>query len=316
MSGPLRKTLGIDIGGTNVRVAVVDDDGQAHELTESAWSGDEPADCVSVVASLATPLIEREGATAAGCGCAGLVDHVRGVVTSSPNLPSWHDVPLAAKIKDALGVPTIVENDANAAAYGEFAVGAARGAHNAIMLTIGTGLGAGFILDGRLYRGSHGVAAEYGHTTVDIGGIPCACGGRGCLEGLVSAGAMVERARRLLSGGGESVLRKMGDALSAVDVGRAAEAGDAVGTAAVAETGRYLGVGLANLVRTLDPDVIVIGGGVAGAGGALMDPAREELERRLSGCPSPMPRLVFAELGNAAGVVGAALLARASHGGA
>jgi len=310
VSCPLPHTIGIDIGGTNARVAVVDDDGRAHGLADSGWSGGTPEDCVAVVSSLAETLPKNGAVTAAGCGCAGLVDHGRGVVTSSPNLPLWRDVPLGDMISRALGVPATVENDANAAAYGEFSAGAARGARNAVMLTIGTGLGAGFIIEGKLYRGSHGLAAEYGHATIDLSGAPCACGGTGCLEGLVSAGALVGRAVRLLDSGRPSNLRDSRETLTAADVGRAAVDGDGVALEAVAETGRYLGVGLANLVRTLDPDTIVIGGGVAGAGEKLLAPAREELERRLAGCPAPTPRLRLAELGNAAGVVGAALLAR------
>ncbi|MBD3367666.1 MAG: ROK family protein [Candidatus Eisenbacteria bacterium] len=312
MSGPLPHTLGIDIGGTNVRVAVVDDDGRPDELEGSGWSGGAPEECVSVVSSL----VERVGPSGplavAGCGCAGLVDHDHGIVTSSPNLPLWRDVPLGAMLSSRLDMPVIIENDANAAAYGEYAAGAAAGARNAVMLTLGTGLGAGFVLGGRLYRGSHGLAAEYGHTTIEVSGEPCACGGSGCLENLVSAGALTARARRLIASGRQSSLGEAGDEFTAAEGGRAASSGDAVALDALAETGRYLGVGLANLVRTLDPDVVVIGGGVAGAGQTLLTPAREELERRLSGCPSPLPRLVFAELGNAAGVVGAALLARAS----
>jgi len=312
VSGSLSGTLGIDIGGTNVRAAVVDDDGRAHGLVETGWSGGAAGDVISAVVPIARPMLETSRVAAAGCGCAGLVDHDRGVVTSSPNLPLWHDVPLASLLSDALGIPVTIENDANAAAYGEFASGAARGAENAVMLTLGTGLGAGFILGGRLYRGSHGVAAEYGHTTIDLDGEPCACGGRGCLEGLVSAGPMTERAVRNIASGEETSLSASGGDLTAADIGRAAAEGDELAVRVLAETGRYLGVGLANLVRTLDPDVIVIGGGIARAGETLIAPAREELERRLAGCPSPMPRLALAELGNAAGVVGAALLAGAS----
>jgi glucokinase len=308
-------TLGIDIGGTNVRVAVVDDDGHAHGLAGDGWSGGAPEECVAAAARLARGLTRSGAVDRAGAGCAGLVDHRRGIVGSSPNLPAWHDVPLAALLSDALGIETFVENDANAAAFGEYAAGAARGATNAVMLTLGTGLGAGFILEGRLYRGSHDLAAEYGHTTIDLNGAPCACGGTGCLEGLVSAGALVARAEALLESGMASSLRPVASSLTAADVGRAAAEGDELAVLAVAEIGRYLGVGMTNLVRTLDPDVIVLGGGVAGAGDALLKPARNELERRLAGCPAPLPLLTFAELGNAAGVVGAALLARAPRAG-
>ncbi|MBN2566178.1 MAG: ROK family protein, partial [Candidatus Eisenbacteria bacterium] len=227
------------------------------------------------------------------------------------NLPQWRDVELRRMLSEATGLPTRIENDANAAAYGESRVGAARGAVNVIMLTLGTGVGGGIVLGGRLYRGSS-FAGEVGHMTIEMNGRPCPCGNAGCLERYTNAEAMVERAARLLGEGRPSRLAdaQAAGALTAHDVGRAAAAGDAVALAAVTETGRALGVGLANLAVLFDPDLIVLGGGVARAGRALFDAAREEMVQRRYGSAVSTPRLVPAELEETAGAVGSALLAR------
>jgi glucokinase len=300
--------LGIDIGGTNIKAALVHDDGAVASFRILPWSGGAAVDAVEVVSRLASDLAAGEEARACGVGAAGLVDSVAGVVHLSPNLPEWRDVELRRMVAEAVGLPTDLENDANAAAFGEFAAGAARGTTNAVVLTLGTGIGAGLIIGGRLYRG-RGFAGEVGHTTIERDGDECLCGNSGCLERLANAESVVVNARRLLAEGRGSAL-KDDASLTAEAVASAAAAGDEVASEALAETGRALGAGLANLVLLLDPDVIVIGGGVAAAGELLFRPAREEMERRCyCGGPS-LPRVIPAELGNRAGVVGAALLAR------
>jgi glucokinase len=308
--------LGVDIGGTNVKTALVGVDGAVLAFRSVGWSGGPPAEAVEAVGSSLEDLVRESGESpvACGCACAGLVDGVAGVVRSSPNLPTWHDVELADMVAGRTGLSTTLENDANAAAYGEYAVGAARGASNAVMLTLGTGIGGGIVLGGRLFRGSHGMAGEIGHTTVDMDGPSCLCGSRGCLERLANARAIVAGASDLVNSGRPSSTSGMvaNGTLTARDVGAAASAGDAVAAEALAAVGRVLGVGLANVSQTLDPDVIVVGGGVIGAGELLLGPAREELETRLYGCGFRAPKIVAAQLGEAAGVVGAALLARST----
>jgi len=279
-----------------------------------SWSGGAAGDAVAVVSRLTQNLTsanEDHEVVACGVGSAGLVDTRTGVVRLSPNLPEWHDVELRRMVAEAIGLPIRIENDANAAAYGEYLAGAARGTTNAVVLTIGTGIGGGLILNGSLYRGG-GFAGEVGHMTIERDGDPCPCGNAGCLERMANAEAVVRGVRRLLDGGRESVLAVTGvaKALTAKEVGRAAAAGDAVATEALEEVGRALGAGLANLVLTLDPDVIVIGGGVAAAGEPLLAPTRAEMAQRCYGSSVSLPRVVPAELGNTAGVVGAALLAR------
>lgn len=306
--------LGVDIGGTNVKTALVGVDGAVLSFESNEWSGGPPADAVdTAVASARTRMSETGlGPVACGCACAGLIDSAEGIVRYSPNLPEWCDVELSAMLSCELGLPVVLENDANAAAYAEFEVGAGRGARTMVMLTLGTGIGGGIVIDGRLYRGGHGMAGEIGHITVDRDGPTCACGSRGCLERLANAEAVVARAEELLGAGRDSTLRKKSAArpLKAVDVGLAASEGDEVAVEALASVGRALGVGLANVSQILDPDVIVIGGGVIAAGEPLLRPAREELEARLSGYEFRGPGVVPAALGESAGVVGAALLAR------
>ncbi len=304
--------LGIDIGGTNLKAAIVSPRGAVAAFDVTPWSAGPPEEAVSLVADQRDRLVAQAGPgslSACGCGCAGLVDRTRGTVHASPNLPTWRDVQLARMLEDALHLRTIVENDANAAAYAEYLVGAARGATNAVLLTLGTGIGGGIVLGGELYRGSHGGAGEIGHTAVTLDGPACPCGSVGCIERLINAESIVARAASLLEAGRPSSLRGA-TPLTAKDVGDAARAGDSVATEAVTEAGRILGVGLANIVQVLDPDVIVVGGGVAEIGEPLLGPAREELDSRVASYHASVARIVPAELGEVAGVVGAALLAR------
>jgi glucokinase len=304
--------LGIDIGGTNLKAAIVSSEGTVAAFDVAPWSAGEPEEAVALLADRGRRLVagaRPRALSACGCGCAGLVDSGRGVVHASPNLSAWHDVELATMLEEALGLRVVVENDANAAAYGEFVVGAAKGAANVVLLTLGTGVGGGIVLDGRLYRGSHGGAGEVGHMAVTLDGPPCPCGSAGCIERLVNAESIVRRAVSLIEAGRVSSL-DAGPSTTAKDVGDAAQAGDGVAVEAVAATGRILGIGLANLVRLLDPDVIVVGGGVAEIGEPLLAPARAELERRIASYHASTVRVVPAALGETAGVVGAALLAR------
>lgn len=309
----MRAHLGVDIGGTNVKAALVAPDGGLLAFRSAPWSGGPPEDTVAAAEALRRDLssaVPNSEVVSCGVGAAGLVDAERGLVRLSPNLPEWHDVELERLFAEALGLPTTVENDANAAAYAEYLLGAARGSANAVLLTLGTGVGGGIIIGGRLYRGA-GSAGEIGHLTIDRDGEPCPCGNSGCLERYANARALVRAALARLEAGGESLLAgRDSSSLSAADVGRAAAAGDAVALAAVREVGTALGVGLAGLTLILDPDLFVLGGGVAEAGEPLFDAAREEMRRRIYGSSCSLPRLVRAELGETAGAVGAALLGR------
>jgi glucokinase len=302
--------LGVDIGGTDIKLGLVEGEG---EIRGSGKIPTRPAEGPEAAAGRVRAWLAESGAgagsiAAAGVDCAGLVDGERGFLHVSPNLAGWENVPLRDIFERALGVPAIVENDANAAAYGEWARGAGRGMRNFVCLTLGTGVGGGVVIDGALYRGSSGFAGEIGHAVVDAGGPLCACGNRGCLEALIGAKAIVERATGMLAkaGGSGSV---WGASPTVETLSRAAASGDAVAAAAFGETGRWLGIALANVVHILAPEAIAIGGGVAGAGELILGPARATVRECLMDKAMASVRIVPAELGNRASFIGVSLLA-------
>jgi glucokinase len=232
-------------------------------------------------------------------------------VLDSTNVP-LEDLDFKAEMASRLGVPVEIDNDANVACLAEWRIGAARGARNVVMLTLGTGVGGGLVLDGRLYRGSIGSGAELGHVSIDENGPHCQghCNGRGCLEVLASATGVMAAAQQIASDhphGGLATARAAGEDLDARYIIDRARAGDEEAIRVFAIVGRHLGVGIANLVNVFNPEVVVIGGGVAAAGEALLAPAREEYERRVLKATAGA-RIVAAELGNDAGVLGAAAL--------
>lgn len=248
-----------------------------------------------------------------GIGCAGTVDLRRGVVVTSPNLPLT-GAPVAALVRDRLGLPVFLDNDANVAAWAEVQVGAARGHQHVVMLTVGTGVGGGLVLDGRLYRGSTGAAAEIGHTVIVAGGELCGCGGRGCLEAYVSGKALERVARRLLqerSGVEVEALRALDEreGLTGKAVGGLALQGDPDALFVVDEVGRWLGIGLSNVVNILNPDMIVVGGGLGDLGELLLAPARRVLGATGLAPGKDTVRVTSAVLGNEGGMIGAGLLA-------
>ncbi len=258
-------------------------------------------------ASLAKAGVKREGLAAIGVASPGAVDVVRGVVPSAPQLPGWRDVPLARLLEERLGLPTRVENDANAAALGENRFGAGRGSRHMLYITVSTGVGGGIIVDGELYSGKGGAAGEFGHVTIDVNGPPCGCGANGCLESLAS-GTAIARKGELLAQSGESPilarLRRDEGRVTAEMMSRAAEMGDEASREVYRETGRYCGVALANLVNVFDPEVIVIGGGVARAGDLFLNPARATMESRAMRQPLKGVRLALSELGDLGGALG------------
>jgi glucokinase len=302
--------LGVDIGGTDIKLGLVEGAGA---IRESGKIPTRPAEGPDAAAARVRRWLEDSAPggrsiAAAGVDCAGLIDGERGFLHVSPNLSGWENVPLRDIFERELGVPAIVENDANAAAYGEWAMGAGRGLRNFVCLTLGTGVGGGVVINGALYRGSTGFAGEIGHTVISAEGPPCACGNRGCLEALIGAKAIVERALGMLrsSGGSRSA---WGDSPTVETLSRAAAAGDAVARAAFEETGRWLGIALANVVHILAPEAIAIGGGVAGAGDLILEPARATMRGCVMDATMASARIVPAELGNRASVIGVSLLA-------
>lgn len=311
--------VGVDLGGTNIVVCAMSaDGGQQHGLHMEPTRAEEGADAViarmarmvneTVAITMQETGVARDAIRGVGIGAPGPLDRDAGVVLVAPNL-GWHNVPLRDRITELTGLPAALDNDANCATYGEWWIGAAKGARNVIGITIGTGIGGGIILDGVLYHGSSDVAGEIGHTTIDQTGRRCGCGNYGCLEAYASGTAIAERAREALSYDQDSILPSMvgGDVsrITAATVYEAASKGDAVATEVVRDTARFLGTGLANLLNILNPDVVVIAGGVTQAGEALFAPLRAEVRRRAFKPAVDACRIVPGLLPGTAGVVGA-----------
>jgi glucokinase len=244
-------------------------------------------------------MIQSEGGTVRGVmlGAPGIIARDQGTVVSSPNLPGWRDVPLRRLVAEAVGMPVSLENDANAAAYGEYWRGAGRGCASMVLLTLGTGVGGGLVLGGSLWRGADGMAGEIGHITIEPGGRTCRCGNAGCLETYASATGIVDRYRELA--GTE-------EGASAERIHSRALEGDANARQAYREAGRALGLAFATLVNLLNLERIVIGGGVLPAWELFMPPAEQELRRRAFAAPAARVSFARAALGDLAGVTGAA----------
>jgi glucokinase len=311
-------TIGIDIGGTKVAAGLVDADGRILAREDASTPSTSPEKVVDVVATVVERLVTAatENVSAIGVGAAGFVDRDRAAVLFAPNL-AWRHESLKEKVAERTGLPVVVENDANAMAWGEFRFGAGRGADDLVCVTVGTGLGGGIVLAGRLHRGTFGIAGEVGHVRVVPDGRRCGCGNRGCWEQYSSGRALVREARdiallspqygaRLLELGGGDIEAITGEAVTT-----AAQEGDAAALECFAIIGRWFGQGLADLAAVLDPGRFVIGGGVIDAGELLLAPAREAFIAALTGGRHrPHAEIVAAELGPAAGLVGAADLAR------
>ena len=314
----VRFVLGIDIGGTNLVVGSVAEDGSsivasASEPTHSEAGATDVVDRLVGLAERAIATTRREAPGAeilgVGVGAPGPLDTKRGIVLLTPNL-GWVNMPLRQLIHDRLGLPAALDNDANCAVLGEWWVGAARGARHAIGITIGTGIGGGLIIDGQLYHGASDVAGEIGHTTIDTEGRRCKCGNYGCLEAYASGPNIALRAVEEIEAGAESRLRALvgGDLgkITAQTVYQAAADGDELALEVVNDTAKFLGVGIGNLLNVFNPDLVVVCGGVTLAGDHLFEPLRREVARRAFKPAVTACRIVPGELAGTAGVYGAA----------
>jgi glucokinase len=308
--------IGVDIGGTKVAAGVVDDEGKVIDTTRRLTPGHDVRETEDVIADVVAELSARHEVSAVGIGAAGWIGADRATVLFSPHL-AWRNEPLRDALAEAIGVPVVVENDANAAAWAEYRFGAARDARVAVMVTLGTGIGGGLVVSGILYRGAFGVGCEYGHMCVVPDGRRCACGNRGCWEMYASGTALARDARELADIAPVSAHRLMQlangdlDQLTGPLVTQAAREGDPAAVEIYTAMGRWLGRGLANLAAVIDPTVFVIGGGVSEAGDLLLVPARQAFSESLTGRGfRPVADVRLAELGPEAGLVGAADLAR------
>ena len=307
---------GIDVGGTKIAGAIVDEDGEvlAHSRVESPAADVEAIE--DAIAGLVTTLREEHDVASVGIGAAGYVDKARATVLFAPNL-AWRGVDLRTEIEERVGLPVVVENDANAAAWGEFRFGAGHDVDDLLLVTVGTGVGGGLVLDGGLYRGAFGVGAEIGHLRVVPGGRRCGCGNLGCFEQYASGTALVRNAREAVREGdflARPLLDRARGVVEDIDgpmITDAALAGDTFALEQLAEVGRWLGEGIASLAAVLDPAVVAVGGGVSEAGDLLLGPLRAAFGANLSGRGHrPVLEIRQASLGNQAGVIGAADLAR------
>ena len=312
-------TIGLDIGGTKISGGVIDANGVILARGRKDTPALDPAAIVEEAASLIRELTFEHEVDAVGVACAAFIDRSRSTVYFSPNL-AWRDVPLKARLESVLDLPVIIENDANAAAWGEFRFGAAAEVDDMVLLTVGTGIGGGIVVDGVLMHGAFGVAAELGHMRVVPDGLRCGCGNRGCWEQYASGSALVREARELVASGTPHAARLSelcaGDpaALSGPDVTRAAAEGDPAAVELLADLGAWIGEGVASVAAILDPELIVLGGGVSEAGALLIDPALAAFRRQLTGRGHrPEARFALASLGNDAGMIGVADLAARAH---
>lgn len=323
--------IGVDLGGTNIVVGAMSADGKHHHAmrsipTSAELGAEGVADRIVgliegvLLDTIAQAKAQRRDFIGVGIGAPGPLDRDKGIVIVAPNL-GWRNFPLRDRIAERLDLPATLDNDANCATVGEWWQGAAKGATNVIGMTIGTGIGGGLILDGKLFHGSSDVAGEIGHTTIDLNGRHCKCGNYGCLEAYASGPAIATRAREVLvREETASLLPSLVDgrleAITAETVYRAAQKGDAVASEIVRDTARYLGAGIANLLNILNADVVVVAGGVTQAGDALFVPLRAEVRRRAFRPAVDATQIVPGTLPGTAGVVGAVATFKMQHLGA
>jgi glucokinase len=318
-AAPEELCLALDFGGTKIAAGLVNwRSGRLlrQERGHTAWErGAEAqiADMLALVGRLRLSPAEAETAPCVGVSFGGPVDVARGIVLHSHRVPGWDDLPLAARLREVLARPVVIENDANAVALGEYRYGAGRGVEDLVYLTVSTGIGGGIVLGGRLWRGSHGLAGEIGHMVIRAGGPLCSCGNRGCLESLASGLSIARRAREALHQQGPSThLRTLTggrqDAITAEMVFRAARAGDPLAEGVVRAVAEDLGLGIAMLCSVVDPARVLLGGGVAKAGEQLLAPVREAFRRHAFPLLADHVEIVPAEYPDDGGLLGAAAL--------
>ena len=320
MSSPLY--AGIDLGGTKILVLIADAEGNVCGDIRVPTLADEGPDAVIARMVAATREaakeagVEMRAIAGAGVSAPGPIDADDGVITDPPNLPGWHDVPLARALREQLDMPVVLENDANCGAVGEHRYGAGRGYRHMIYITVSTGIGGGIIIDDRLYVGASGAAGELGHIAVAADGPLCGAGHVGCLEAFASGTAIANRAEEGIAAGGlprTARLAEHNPPLSAEEVHMAAEQGEEGAAAIIESAGRYLGIGLASIINAFNPQAVVIGGGLTNIGERLLGPARIEARRRSFDQAFDDVKLLEWELGERVSALGAIAVAQGAH---
>jgi glucokinase len=310
--------VGVDVGGTKISAGVVDANGKIlASFYTRAHAGHPPPLVIDGIEEgfhdvLAQLALGRENVQGVGIGCAGHVNGAAGIVLTNSNLPDWENVPLRDIVTKRLGLPVTVDNDTKCAALGEYTFGAGRGSRYMCYVTFSTGYGMALIIDGKLYRGVIGTAGEIGHTVIVPNGELCTCGKRGCVMAYASGLALSRMACERVRAGEPTQLRETcGDSpeyVSGEAIGEAARCGDRVALELVQSAGRYFGMSLANIIEALNPEVIVIGGGLARIGPVLLDPCFQAMRENIHPVLIGVTRIVQAQLGDNAGLLGAAAL--------
>lgn len=308
----MKQYIGIDLGGTNIEGAVVEETGLVlARCTRPTRAEEGPSAVTESIAQMISDLSGGRTISGVGMGCPGTVDDERGLVVYACNL-GWVNYDVRTPLREKTGFSVRLVNDANAAALAEVLAGSARGAQSAVVITLGTGVGGGVVLGGKLLTGYSGAASELGHMVIAADGVPCACGRRGCFESYASATALIRMTREAMAAHPDSALHRLARDAGGVD-GRTAfaawELGDAAGRAVVETYIRYLAIGLANVVNIFFPEALALGGGIAGQGEKLLAPLRRAVQAQEYGAAytAKHPRIVCCALGGDAGVIGAAL---------
>lgn len=312
------KRIGIDVGGTNVKIALVDEKGKiiySNSVPTYAKMGYEYT--VNNIKQSIRDLM-RETRTdektieAIGFDFPGQVDYKKGIVKLAPNIPGWVNVPIANMIEDEFHIPTRIDNDVRCAALGELNFGAGKGCENFVCITVGTGIGSGLVINGKLVRGASNAAGEIGHIKLKAkDGAICGCGDSGCLEAYASGPSIVAMAQDYIKGGKSTKFRELAGVDNEITpylVAKAAEEGDPVANRIFKIMGEYIGLGLTSVVNLLNPEKIIVGGGVAECGELLLDPIRKTIKERAMVIAGEAVEIVPAQLGNSAGVIGASML--------
>ncbi len=314
----MTKRIGIDVGGTNVKIALVDEKGKiiySNSVPTYANMGYEYT--VNNIKQAIRDLMKETNTDAKniqgiGFDFPGQVDYKKGIVKLAPNIPGWVNVPIAKMIEDEFGIPTRIDNDVRCAALGELNFGAGKGCENFVCITVGTGIGSGLVINGKLVRGAANAAGEIGHIKLQMNGGPiCGCGDTGCLEAFASGPSIVAMAQEYIKGGKSTKFRELAGVDGEITpylVAKAAEAGDPVAKRIFEIVGTYIGLGLTSVINLLNPEKVIIGGGVAEAGDLLLEPIRKTIKERAMVVARDSVEIVPAQLGNTAGVIGASML--------
>ncbi|MHC1786527.1 MAG: ROK family protein [Christensenellales bacterium] len=311
--------IGIDLGGTHIASGIVDEEGRVLSKAEAATLAHRPyQEVVRDMASCSLKALELAGRTlddvaGIGIGIPGVADNRTGTVIFCTNL-GWHDIPLRDELQKYLKLPVLIDNDATVAGFAESVAGVSRGLHSSVFLTLGTGVGGGIVIDGRPWTGAHGVASEIGHLTLEVDGLPCTCGKDGCLERYCSATALIRMAGEICQEHPDSAIMKAAGGDKAAITGRIvmdlAKQGDELALKVFHRYTKYLAIAVNTIISFLDPEMIVLGGGISHAGDFLLQAVKDKLPRYLMFKTLPYSQVALARLGNDAGIIGAGMLGK------